>query len=176
MDVRTARSVDFDGYLRLFDEVAAEGMWIGTESPVDGEHIRSLFDATLTDPDATMFVAGEGSDVAGSIFLRSTGGVVGLGMMVAARERGRGVGRSLLDAGVAWAESIDAHKLALEVWPHNRAAMGLYLASGFVVEGRLRRHHRRRSGQLWDAVVMGRALDLTSPGSPHDDELGPDGS
>jgi len=29
----------------------------------------------------------------------------------------------------------------------------------------MRRHYRRRSGELWDAVIMGLVLDETSPGS-----------
>jgi len=61
------------------------------------------------------------------------------------------------------------HKLALEVWPHNGAARALYRRLGFVDEGRLRRQYRRRSGELWDAIVMGLVVDETSPGSPYED-------
>jgi RimJ/RimL family protein N-acetyltransferase len=52
-----------------------------------------------------------------------------------------------------------AHKLALEVWPGNRAAIVLHGRFGLQREGYLTRHSRRRSGQLWDAVVMGLRLD-----------------
>ena len=45
------------------------------------------------------------------------------------------------------------------MWPHNDAALGLYLSRGFVVEGRLRAHYRRANGQVWDAIVMGLILD-----------------
>jgi hypothetical protein len=41
-----------------------------------------------------------------------------------------------------------------------------------VEEGRLRRHYRRRNGELWDAVVMGLVFDTTTPGSPHGDGPG----
>ena len=51
-----------------------------------------------------------------------------------------------------------AHKVALEVWPHNHAALRLYQRAGFETEGRLRRHYRRRNGELWDTIVMGLAL------------------
>jgi RimJ/RimL family protein N-acetyltransferase len=44
------------------------------------------------------------------------------------------------------------------VWPHNDRAIALYEKLGFVEEGRLRRHYRRRNGELWDAVVMGLVL------------------
>jgi len=50
------------------------------------------------------------------------------------------------------------HKLSLEVFPHNEAALALYRKFGFVEEGRRVRHYRRESGELWDSVVMGLLL------------------
>jgi RimJ/RimL family protein N-acetyltransferase len=50
------------------------------------------------------------------------------------------------------------HKIALQVWPHNEAALALYRSSGFEQEGYLRQHYRRKNGELWDAVVMGRLV------------------
>jgi RimJ/RimL family protein N-acetyltransferase len=90
--------------------------------------------------------------------------VAGLGMMVAAGWRGRGVGAALVQGAIACARDLGAHKLALQLWPHNDAARRLYLRHGFVEEGLLRRHYRRRNGELWDAVIMGLVLDETSPG------------
>jgi ribosomal protein S18 acetylase RimI-like enzyme len=86
-------------------------------------------------------------------------GVADLGMLVAAGWRGRGVGSALLAEGIERARAAGAHKIALQVWPHNRAALALYERFGFRREGLLRRHYRRRSGELWDAVVMGLPLD-----------------
>ena len=34
---------------------------------------------------------------------------------------------------------------------------------GFAVEGRKRRHYRRRNGELWDAVMMGLVLEEDAP-------------
>ena len=90
-------------------------------------------------------------------------GVAEVGMLVAAEWRRRGVGSALLGAGIAWAREAGAHKVALQVWPHNQAAITLYEKFGFQREGLLRRHYRRRNGELWDAVVMGLPLD---PGAP----------
>ncbi|HWI02328.1 MAG TPA: GNAT family protein, partial [Acidimicrobiales bacterium] len=94
-------------------------------------------------------------------------GVAGLGMMVEERWRGRGVGAALVRAVIDAAGNLGAHKIALQVWPHNEVARRLYLRHGFVEEGLLRRHYPRRNGQLWDAVIMGLVLDETSPGSPY---------
>jgi hypothetical protein len=44
-------------------------------------------------------------------------------------------------------------------WPDNEPVHRLYERFGFVQEGYLRRHHPRRSGEIWDAVVMGLVLD-----------------
>ncbi len=53
--------------------------------------------------------------------------------------------------------------VAAQVWPHNSSAIELYHRAGFVEEGRKRRHYRRRNGEIWDAVLMGRPLVETSP-------------
>jgi ribosomal protein S18 acetylase RimI-like enzyme len=90
-------------------------------------------------------------------------------MWVAASHRGEGIGRSLLDECLRWARDEGAHKVALEVWPHNAPAIALYRAYGFEIEGRKLRHYRRRNGELWDSVLMGLILDHDSPGSGLDD-------
>jgi putative acetyltransferase len=78
------------------------------------------------------------------------------------------VGSALVAAALAAACASGAHKVALQAWPNNTAALSLYTKFGFVEEGRLRRHYRRRDGSLWDAVVMGLVLDERSPGGPPD--------
>jgi ribosomal protein S18 acetylase RimI-like enzyme len=83
-------------------------------------------------------------------------------MALARDARGRGLGGLLLDGLLAAARELGAHKVDLQVWPHNEAAIGLYLSRGFVVEGRLRAHYRRSSGQVWDAIVMGLVLDAAA--------------
>jgi RimJ/RimL family protein N-acetyltransferase len=100
----------------------------------------------------------EGETV-GSLGIEPKGGVGYLGMMVAAPWRGQGVGDALLVAALAWAREAGLHKLTLEVFPHNEAAIGLYRKHGFAQEGYLRRHERRASGELWDVVVMGLVLE-----------------
>ena len=81
-----------------------------------------------------------------------------IGMMVASGWRGRGVGTALVTAAEAWAREHGLHKLALSVFPHNQAAIGLYRKCGFVEEGHRVRHYRRASGELWDSIIMGLPL------------------
>lgn len=83
-------------------------------------------------------------------------------MAILERRRGQGIGTALMDAALAWARTTDAHKVALQVWPDNEAALALYERFGFAREGYLRRHYRRRDGSVRDAIVMGLLLDEES--------------
>lgn len=165
--VRMASAEDFEAWFRLYEAVAAEGMWIAGEAPTDREARHEAFDANLRDPDAASFLAEVDGRPIGTLGVQVRRGVADLGMMVASDWRGRGVGSALMEACISFATEHGAHKLMLEVWPHNTAAQRLYRKFGFKQEGLLIRHYRRRNGELWDAVKMGLVLDHDSPGSPH---------
>jgi RimJ/RimL family protein N-acetyltransferase len=157
--VRPPREGDLDAIVDLLVEVAAEGRWIGTELPVDRQRRRQRLSEALHHERAAVLVAEAGGRIVGELQIEVAGyGVADLGMLVAAGWRGRGVGSALLRAGVERARAAGAHKLALQVWPHNAAAIKLYEKFGFQREGLLRGHYRRRDGQLWDAIVMGLPL------------------
>jgi ribosomal protein S18 acetylase RimI-like enzyme len=81
-----------------------------------------------------------------------------IGMLVDRGWRGRGVGSALVRAAIGLAREQGLHKLSLEVFAHNTAAIALYRTCGFVQEGRRTRHYRRASGELWDSLVMGLPL------------------
>ena len=169
--VRRAAPGDVDAIVELFVAVVDEGRWLGAEPPVDRDVQRQRFleqTERSTEQAALVAVAGDDEEVIGHARLDVTPyNVAGLGMMVDARWRGRGVGGALVRAAIDAARELGAHKLALQVWPHNQAARRLYLRYGFAEEGLLRRHYPRRNGELWDAVIMGLVLDETSPGSPY---------
>jgi RimJ/RimL family protein N-acetyltransferase len=161
--LRRATPDDYAVWYELRVAVAGEGVWIGAELPVvrDG----AAFAARLERPDVAVILAEENDVLVGTIAMEVGGGIASFAMWVLATARGRGIGRALLDACVAWSADVGAHKITLEVWPHNGAAMALYRSAGFEIEGRKRRHYRRRNGQLWDSVLMAKILDLTAPGS-----------
>jgi len=165
--VRPAGHGDVLGVLDLLEAVAAEGKWIGTEGPVDrvARH-RQISESVEGSERAARFVADAGGELVGNLWIDLRPyNVADLGMLVASAWRRRGVGSALMEAGIAWARAAGAHKVVLQVWPHNHGALGLYAKFGFVREGLLRRHYPRRNGELWDAVVMGLVLDERSPGS-----------
>jgi putative acetyltransferase len=148
--------------------VAGEGRGIGAELPLDVERDRRVFVGSITSDTQQSFAAVDGNGrLVGNLGIELFGyGVAGLGMMVADGWRGRGVGSALLQAGIDWARAAGAHKVELQHWPTNTAAAALYEKFGFVEEGRLRRHYRRRNGELWGAVVRGLVLDEETPGGP----------
>jgi RimJ/RimL family protein N-acetyltransferase len=157
--VRRARHRDLDRLVDLFAEVAAEGRWIGAELPLDRERRRRRFSEAMHDERAILLVAEVDGQLVGQLDMELVRyGVADLGMLVADGWRGQGLGTALLRAGIDWARGAGAHKVALQVWPHNDAAVALYQKLGFQREGLLRRHYRRRNGELWDAVVMGLQL------------------
>jgi RimJ/RimL family protein N-acetyltransferase len=154
-EVRQARAGDARGLAELFAAVAEERDGIATEPPVDVEARTEQF--RLSAPETIVAVAN--GEVVGSLYLEaSRHGFGEIGMLVARSWRGRGVGSTLLAAAIEKARADGLHKLSLEVFPHNEAALRLYRRFGFVEEGYRRKHYRRASGELWDSIVMGLQL------------------
>ena len=171
--VRPATTADYHQWRDVYEQVATEGRWIGGEQAPPHEVMRPRFDANVEAPDRlTLVVEAEDSVVGGLLADYSRPGVIHFGMQLLDGWRGRGIGSALMQACIDWANEQGGHKITLEVWPHNARAIALYERFGFVTEGRLRRHYRRRSGALWDSLVMGLVLDDSSPGSPFPDAVG----
>jgi L-amino acid N-acyltransferase YncA len=154
-EVRRARVEDARGMAELLAAVAEERDGIATEPPVDVEARTRQFAASV---DATLVAVADGQ-IVGSLHVEASRfGAGELAMVVARQWRGRGVGSALLAAAIQKARAEGLHKLALEVFPHNQAAIALYRKFGFVEEGHRSKHYRRASGELWDAIVMGLLL------------------
>jgi RimJ/RimL family protein N-acetyltransferase len=169
--VRLATDEDFEAWLAVFESVAAEGKWIGTELPIDRDARRAGFERSVAAENDAGFLAEDTAtgQVVGNLGIHiPPHGVADLGMAIIDGWRGQGVGSLLMAAAIDFARTHGAHKVALQLWPHNTAARALYEKFGFEVEGRLRRHWPRRNGQLWDALVMGLVLDHDRPGSPYE--------
>ncbi|MCU4184632.1 GNAT family N-acetyltransferase [Acidiferrimicrobium sp. IK] len=161
--IRPAVSSDLDALVDVLWAVAAEGRWLGAEVPFDREERRRRFADMLSSAAAELLVAdaqsADTADIVGFISVQVAGyGVADIGMAILESWRGRGTGRALLASAIEWAARAGAHKVALEVWPDNGPAIGLYRSAGFVEEGRKVAHYRRRDGQLWDSLLMGRPL------------------
>ncbi|HEY3962334.1 MAG TPA: GNAT family N-acetyltransferase [Gaiellaceae bacterium] len=151
--IRTAEESDRRALAELFAAVVEENVGLGTEPPVDVEARATSYNLD------GVFVAVAGGVPVGSIHVYGgRHGFVEVGMAVIREWRGRGIGSALMDAAEQWARANGHHKLSLSVFAHNEAAIALYRKHGFVEEGRRVKHYRRKNGELWDSIEMGKLL------------------
>ncbi|MEE3848948.1 GNAT family N-acetyltransferase [Gordonia sp. LSe1-13] len=159
-EVRAANADDARAVAESRAEVAAEGRWILAEPPVDIDAAMDVFRRVLDDDTAHVVVAVDADDrfIGMASGFDQHPGPVTFGMHVLAEHRRQGVGSALLQSILSWSRERGSHKVVLEVWPHNHAAIGLYERHGFVREGLRPRQYRRRDGEVWDIVEMGLVL------------------
>jgi RimJ/RimL family protein N-acetyltransferase len=159
--IRPLRRDDIEPLLDFLDQIVAERRWLATEPPLPRERWRKGFEQDLDDPYCINVLAVDADErLIGQIDARGRAKrPAEIGMAVAEEWRGRGVGSALMRACIDSARERGIHKLALNVWPHNEAAIRLYEKFGFVREGVLRSHYERQNGERWDAIVMGLLLD-----------------
>jgi RimJ/RimL family protein N-acetyltransferase len=150
---------DLEELARGLKIVVDEKRWVAIQPPVTEVELAERFRIrlgegnrmfALEDPDAE-----GGPALVGNIDLRPTriDGVHAIGMWILPGLRGRGGGRLLLEAAID-DRPPHVHKIELEVWPHNEAAIGFYERLGFEREGLRRDHYRRRDGRLHSSVIM----------------------
>lgn len=149
---------DAEDFAAVVAAVADEGRWIATEPGVDVDRFAERVAGTIAKGADVLWVLEDDGAVIGTMSLHPTHaqGVMALGMCVLEGERGRGGGRALLAAAIAYAQEGPLHKLELEVWPDNERAIALYEACGFEREGVRRAHYRRRDGSLRSSLIMAR--------------------
>ena len=153
--IRPAQAADARALAELFAAVAAERDGIASEPPVDIKERAALFARSA----AGSTVASADGRVIGMLHVEvSRHGFGELGMLVDRGWRGRGVGTALVAAAADWARGQGLHKLSLEVFAHNTAAIALYRKAGFTEEGRRVKQYRRANGELRDSIVMGLVL------------------
>lgn len=96
-----------------------------------------------------------GDPVEGAITVQHVGGVADLNRVVVAEaRRGRGLGRALVEAGLARAAAHACDEMLLEVRSDNTAAIALYERQGFAPIAERRDYY----GPGADAVIMRRDL------------------
>ncbi len=153
--VRPASVADARPMAELFAAVAEERSGIASEPPIDVDARTVQFTASV----AESIVAVAGDRIVGLIHVEiSRHGFGEFGMLVDREWRGRGVGSALIQAAIGWARDQGLHKLCLEVFAQNAAAIALYRKCGFVEEGHRVKHYRRADGELWDSLIMGLPL------------------
>jgi GNAT superfamily N-acetyltransferase len=142
MRVRPVTDADLPELARGLKVVVDEKRWVAVQPPVTEAELEERFWTRID-------------------------GVHAIGMWILPGRRGKGGGRMLLEAAID-ARPPHVHKIELEVWPHNEAAIGLYERRlGFEREGLRRDHYRRADGELHSSVIMARLFpDHTPPPTP----------
>jgi ribosomal protein S18 acetylase RimI-like enzyme len=157
-EVRRMAKSDLDGVIALFDEVANERIWIGTEPGYDRTRYREVFGMAIERGNG-MFVAVSDDRVVGIVTEHQQepyGHMVG--MIITHEYRGRGIGGALLDRLILWGVEHRFPQLTLTVFPHNERALRLYRSRGFSDVEPLPGGVRRANGEVWEALVMRKAL------------------
>ena len=152
--IRPAEEADRRPLAVMFAAVVEENVGLGTEPPVDIDARAAGWNLDGA------FLAEANGEIVGSLHVQaSRHGYAEIGMAVARDWRGKGVGSALLTAAEDYARARgDIHKLSLGVFAHNDRAIALYRKHGFVEEGRRVKHYRRKSGELFDSLEMGKLL------------------
>ena len=137
---------------------------LAPDEVMDVAQERAVIEQFADSPRAVMLVAEDAGALVGDLTLRAISPrasllhVASLGMSVAASHRRRGIGRALVEHGVAWARETGITRIELYVFATNTPAIALYEACGFQHEGRRRNMIRDGAGYL-DDLVMARLLD-----------------
>lgn len=159
IEVRPAQAGDLDAICGVYNRVVAEERWLGTEPGYDFEERRERWKHQLESGTHGWFVAIDGGTIAGSLSVhRHEEYGLTVGMFVDAPFRGKGAGRALLDAAIAWARAQGEPHLSLLVFKHNEAAIRLYEKAGFIQREYYERDVTRRTGEVWDTILMVRDL------------------
>ena len=161
--VPTTTDAHIAGFHHCVDVVARERRYLGlVEGPPIGASIA--FVTSVRADDGVHLVALDGDEervVGWCDVVRFPlegfrhGGRLGMGLLP--EVRGRGLGRRLLDEGLAAAGAKGFERVELDVFASNARAHALYLKAGFVEEGR-RRGGRKLDGRYDDNILMTRWL------------------
>jgi len=156
--IRPATPRDAVPFRAFWSAIVAEERFVRSEEVRHSVRTyRRRFRRPWTEREAQI-LAVEGRRVVGHVYIARedhpvTSHVATLGIAVAADRRGRGVGTTLLAEAFRWARGVGIEKVVLSVYPHNAGAIALYRRFGFVEEGRLVGHSRKRHGYE-DEVMM----------------------
>ncbi len=146
--------VQIDGETENMDREAGEGFIdkIGFQKIVktDSEEMKNLFLVAEVHNRIVGFSRCEGSN------LKRLSHKVELGVCILREFWGYGMGKSLLQQSIQWADENEVKKISLQVLETNEKAIQLYKKLGLEVEGILKNDKKLSDGKYYNTVVMGR--------------------
>lgn len=163
---RTARSEEAEAIVAFYNAVGGETSYLSferNEYPLDAEQQRRAILALGGNLTNIMLLAMAGEEIAGIATVSSSSKIKSrhngeLGIVVAKKYQGRGIGTALIRRLVDWARGNGiTSKLSLRTRADNVAAVQLYLRLGFTFEGCLK-GDTLLNGQYYDTYWMGMML------------------
>ena len=156
LEIREIRSADVEGFHACLDEVAREKAYLALEQAPPLAETRTFVEAAMRRGDVRVIAVEEGAvlgwcDISAHRY-PSLKHVGQLGMGVRKKFRMQGIGRKLLDRALELAKDASLEKVELEVFSSNKAAIQLYLSSGFTKEGI--RVRARKVGDTYDDIIQ----------------------
>ncbi|EJP98765.1 GNAT family N-acetyltransferase [Bacillus cereus] len=149
--------VQIDGETETMDREAGEGFIdkIGFQKIIktDSEEMKNLFLVAEVHNRIVGFSRCEGSN------LKRLSHKVEFGVCILREFWGYGMGKSLLQQSIQWADENEVKKISLQVLETNEKAIQLYKKLGLEVEGILKNDKKLLDGKYYNTVVMGRFTD-----------------
>ena len=148
--------VQIDGETENMDREAGEGIIDKIDFQkiikADSEEVKNLFLVAEVHNQIVGFSRCEGSN------LKRLSHKVEFGVCILREFWGYGIGKSLLQQSIQWANENEVKKISLQVLGTNEKAIQLYKKLGFEVEGILKHDKRLPDGKYYNTVVMGRFI------------------
>ncbi|UNP79238.1 GNAT family N-acetyltransferase [Bacillus mycoides] len=149
--------VQIDGETENMDREAGEGFIdkIGFQKIIktDSEEMKNLILVAEVHNQIVGFSRCEGSK------LKRLAHKVEFGVCILREFWGYGMGKSLLQQSIQWADENEVKKISLQVLEKNEKAIQLYKKLGLEVEGILKNDKKLSDGKYYNTVVMGRFTD-----------------
>ncbi len=172
--IRAVTEADMPGINRIYNQPSVRRFTLGL--PFESVLSSTRFFDTGTQLRTSLVACGPDGTVLGEASLTRNKSprrahVAALGLIVAEEARRQGIARALLTALLDLADNwLNLHRLELDVFANNLAAITLYKSLGFEVEATWR-HHAMQDGVLADSLAMARLR----PGLPIDQSVPPPG-
>lgn len=163
---RKAQEKDAEKVVNFFNVVGGETTYMSFEKdeyPLDVEAQAELIRSLEGNATNTMLLAMDGEEIAGLSTITSSHKIKSrhdaeLGIVVAKKYQGKGIGTSLITQVIDWVKGNGiTTRMSLEVRADNVKAVEIYLKFGFVVEG-CRKNSTLLNGTYYDDYVMGMML------------------
>lgn len=163
---RKAQEQDAEKIVEFFNMIGGETSFMSFEKdeyPLSAKEQAELIRSFEGDKTNTMLLAMDGDEIAGLSTITSSHKIKSrhiaeLGIVVAKKYHGNGIGTSLIHQVTDWVKGNGiTTKMRLDVRADNLKAVQMYLKMGFVVEGHIK-HSTLLNGIYYDDYVMGKML------------------